>query len=188
MVNRDEARATWSGWRSREIEIAEHAPDRPVPVEITGGWTSNFQIFPLRKTSREIVTGGELGWTRGVRPARAVVPAGFNALRVVRRCPGRSVGGVARWRLSVLSGEELPLLAGEVSGSGAAVFRYEGGPAGVSFDFHSEITANALVFNRATGGEVIRLSRHSEFKGVGRLPGAGFLSVPDCRRWAVKVF
>ncbi|MEU1619691.1 hypothetical protein ABZ479_20625 [Streptomyces sp. NPDC005722] len=187
-MDRDEAPTRWSGWLSREIEIAENVLDNPVPVEIRGGWTSNFQIFPLRKTSCEIVTGRELGWTRGVRPTRAVVPAGFNFLRVVRRCPGRSVGGFARWRLSVLSGAELPLLSGTVSGSGAAVFRYEGGPAGVTFDFHSEITANALVFNRAAGGEVIRLSEHSQIKGVGRLPGAGLLSVPDCRQWVVKVF
>lgn len=186
-MDRDEARTGWSGWRSREIEFSEDVPERPVPVEIRGGWTSNFQIFPLRRTFSEIVKGGELGWTRGVRPTRAVVPAGFNSSRVVRRCPGRSVGGVARWRLSVLSGEELPLLSGTVSGSGAAVFRYEGGPAGVAFDFHSELAANALVFNRARGGEAIHLSRHSQFKGVGRLPGAGFLSVPDCRRWVVKV-
>ncbi|MFE2544116.1 hypothetical protein [Actinacidiphila glaucinigra] len=187
-MNRNEALTRWGGWRSREIKIAENMLESPLPVEIRGGWTSNFQIFPVRKTSHEIVTGGELGWTRGARPIRAVVPAGFNSLRVVRRCPGRSVGGFARWRLTVLSGAELPLLSGTVSGNGAAVFRYEGGPAGVSFDFHSEITANSLVFNRAAGGEPIRLSQHSQIKGVGRLPGAGLMSVPDCRQWVVKVF
>lgn len=87
----------------------------------------------------------------------------------------------------MISEKELPLLSGTVSGSGPAVFRYEGGPVGVAFDFNSEITANALVFNRAAGGEAVQLSRHSQIKGVGRLPGVGFLSVPDCRRWVVKV-
>ncbi|QNP67787.1 hypothetical protein [Streptomyces genisteinicus] len=185
--------ASWSGWRSRTVEIPGAGDGTPVLLEFRAGFTTSFRLSTVRKGAQHqrahdtLVTIGRTG------RSHIVLPADCDALAIWRVTVGNEgASGFGRWKVRIVDNDALPQLPTEKTrGKGTRTFGYfspkpyfEYAPV-VHYDFID--SPGTIIYTPANGGkQLIRFTSAATRKGTLRLPHHGYVTVSDHGTWRIS--